>query len=172
MTDNYILYEVVGEVVEQVRQKLGLPVLNYQYGYLTELAETIKQYGDSPEFAPKRFPLVWLKPRFKIVRGNGNYFGEVRDMRLFVMQASDPKLKARERLEASYKPVIYPIYRELIEQLNQHPAISMEYHRAHAVIDDFFWGENQQTVLPQVVDCLTIENLTLAINTKTCQPNS
>jgi hypothetical protein len=168
---NYILYEVMGEVVEQVRQALSLPVLNYQYGYLEELDATLQQYAQDPNYAAQRFPLVWLKPRFKILRTSTAYYGEVKDLRLFVMHATDPDLKAKDRLERNYKPVIYPIYHALLEQLNQHPAISAEYHRAHVVIDDFYWGDTQGSYLAGPVDCLTIENLTLSINTKPCQQN-
>lgn len=181
MTDNYILYEVIGEVVEQVRlalaEKAGVDpeayVLNYQYGYLEELDETLQQWSKDPNSNTRMFPLVWLKPRFKIVRGGAQsqFFGEVRDMRLFVLHSTTPGLKAKERLEQNYKPVIYPVYREILEQLNQHAAISHEVNRAHAVIDDFYWGDQQQSYLAGPVDCLTIENLNLQINTKTCQPH-
>lgn len=169
----YIVVEVLGEVVEQVRAALGLPVLNYQYGYVRELGETLAQYQASPEYAAKKYPLVWLQQPFTLRRGrDAQVYGEVRDLRVFVINASDPTWKATRRMEQNFKPVLYPLYRELLRQLNSHAAISYDPNREHDVVDRYYWGEEQQQVLSDVVDCLIVQQLTVKLNHNTnCQPN-
>src|SRR5688500_16342153 len=105
----YILVDVFAEIVAATRVALGLPVLNYQYGYVTELNETLKQYSETAEYAVKKFPLVWLQQPFTVERGTVGFFGEVKDLRLFIMNASEINLKASERLAGNFKTVIYPI---------------------------------------------------------------
>lgn len=56
----YILVDEVGSVVTAVKAALSLTVLNYQYGYVTELKETLATFDKSEAFADKKFPLIYL----------------------------------------------------------------------------------------------------------------
>lgn len=162
--------QLTGGVLHQVKVALNLSVLNYQYGYITELNETLAQWNKNPDFAPLKFPLVWLAQPFTINRTNDGYYGSVEDLRIFIIYGTTKDLKAYQRMDQNFKTVIYPIYRELVNQLENHPAIVRELAgRKHKFTDRYYWGEQQQSVLNDVVDCSEIRNLQLKIhNNQNC----
>jgi hypothetical protein len=170
----YILVDVFAEIVQAVRDTLQLDELNYQYGYVTELNQTLQQWGQTPDFAGKRYPLVWLTQPFDIKKGLQNHYGEVNDLRLFIIVSSSANMKASERMATNYKPVIYPIYRELLRQIDFHIAFDTISPDTipHKTTDRYFWGEQQQSVLTDPIDCTIISGLTLKINNnENCTPN-
>lgn len=158
--------ELTAGILFEVKTKLGLDVLNYQYGYVDELKETLAQMAKSPEFAAKKYPLVWLVQPFTISRGELGWFGTLENGRLFIIAPSEKTSKARKRMTAVFKPVIYPIYNEILNQV----VISEEFDQldvdslSHKITDRYYWGEDQQKVISDVFDCLEISQLKLKIH--------
>jgi hypothetical protein len=167
----YIVVDELGAVVEAVKTALDLGALNYQYGYVEELNQTLTQWAKDPEYSLLRFPLVWVMQPFTIVRGKPGIYGSVEGLRIFIIQSSQKTLRAAERMEGNFKEVIYPIYRELLNQLNESVAFVDAPQRKHRFTDRYYWGEAQQSVLSDVVDCSEISNLELDIhNNQNCPP--
>lgn len=166
----YIVVDEIGTVVEAVKTSLELDVLNYQYGYVEELNETLQQWSKNPDFAVLKFPLVWAMQPFTIVRGEQGIYGSVEGLRVFIINSSEKTQKAAQRMEDNFKEVIYPIYREFMEQLNVSVAFVDSPNRRHRFTDRYWWGEAQQAVLNDVVDCSEISQLELKIhNNQNCQ---
>lgn len=162
----YILVDVIGEIVNSVKAALNLSNLNYQYGYIKELNETLIQWSKEPETDIKRYPLVWLSQPFNIDRSVNviNFFG-VADVDLFIINKTDKSWKAKDRMTNNYKPIIYPIYRQLMIELDNHVAISTEYgRRTHNFFDFYYWGNDQQTAITDIVDCSKLSGTILKIN--------
>lgn len=164
--------QLISGILYEVKEALNLDVLNYQYGYVTELNETLKQWSDTKTFSELKFPLVWLAQPFTISRGKLGFYGSVDDLRIFIINETTPDLKATQRMEGNYKTVIYPIYRELMNQLAIHPAFSNPTSGImttpqtfqHNFTDRYYWGEAQQSVLNDVVDCSEISGLKIDIH--------
>lgn len=162
----YILTDELETIVTAVKTALGISVLNYQYGYLPELNETLKQMeGDPAKFAGK-FPLVWLAEPYEIARNTTGIYG-IANPDIFIFMATDKTYKAKDRMNNVYKPVLYPVYRELLNQIVlspvfQHPLVS---DIKHTVRKGYYWDEQRQ-VFNDAVDCLKISGLSLRINDK------
>ena len=77
-------------------------------------------------------------------------------------------------MQFNYKPIIYPIKRELLNQLDLSVAFNTNGISTikHIEEDRFYWGESQQSVLTNPVDCtiVTIKDLVLA-NNPNCTPS-
>lgn len=159
----YILVDELALVVAKVKAALSLPVLNYQYGYVEELNETLSQWSKSKDHASLKFPLIWVMQPFVIARGDKGFYGSVEGLKIFLINSTDPTLKAPERMTNNFKAVIYPIYRELMEQINRHKAFESSYNRKHKFTDRYYWGEQQRSVLNDAVDCSEISALELKI---------
>lgn len=152
-------------IVAAVKASLSLPVLNYQYGYVSELRETLAQMN---VVSSTKYPLVWLVQPFTISRVNGGYYGDV-TLRMFIIQETVKTYKATERMANTFKPVIYPVYRELIDQILFRSDLfdgTMDSHIPHSVTDRYYWGEEQSKALNDVFDCMEISNLKLKISNK------
>jgi len=168
----YILVDEVGSVVTAVKAALSLTALNYQYGYVTELKETLATFDKSEAFADKKFPLIYLVQPFTITRDNFRYFGKANNLEIFIINESRQDKKAPQRMTDNFKAVIYPIYRELLNQFGKSKAFQ-ETNAAdviHKSTDLYYWGETQQDkMINEVFDCMYINGLTLTIkNNKNC----
>lgn len=162
----YILVDEMGVIVEAVRTALALPVLNYQYGYITELNQTLADMNSDPINRSQKFPLVWLMQPYTIIRGESGYFGKLNNGRFIIIQESLDSMKANERMTANYKPVIYPIYREILKQI-ANSTVFIDYlveNIVHQVTDRYYWGEAQQSVFNDIVDAMDISGLQLKIS--------
>ena len=162
----YILVDEIGTVVAAVKTALNLPVLNYQYGYVNELKETLASYDKTATYAVQKFPLVYLVQPFTITRGNFRYFGKANNLEIFIINETVQDKKATQRMTDNFKPVIYPIYRQLIKQFAKAKpfAEAVPGRIVHKTTDLYYWGEDQQSkMINEVFDCMLINGLNLTI---------
>jgi hypothetical protein len=161
----YILTDEMATLVDAVKASLGLPVLNYQHGYVDELKETLVQYGKTEKFSKKKYPLVWLVEPFTVERGDIGWYGTTKDLRIFIIAPTDKDYKAQQRIDTVFKPVLYPIYRELLEQF----ALTVIFKQVivdtlpHNVTNRYFWGEEQQKIIGDIFDCMELSNIRIKI---------
>lgn len=161
-------------ILFDVKEALAIPVLNYQYGDIKELNETLKQWQSSTEHSDKRFPLVWVQEPFTVKRDSANFFGRVNLLRVFIIKDSVADWKAEKRREVNFDPVILPIYRELLNQMSLSPALltGMPQQIAHSLTNRYFLGEQDLSVFNDVIDCTIVEFTDLKINHNlNCVPN-
>lgn len=166
----YFLVDDIGTLIGLVKSELELPVLEYRFGYLKELNQTLQQMNESPEHAFAKYPLAWVLQPFKIQRGISGFYGVTSDLRIFIINQSNKEAKAPERMESNFKPIIYPIYRELLKQID----ISINFSTQgipsikHSLIDRYWIRD---LGLDDTVDCLEINGLELRINNNpNCTP--
>jgi hypothetical protein len=170
----YILVDEIGACVAAAKTALSLSVLNYQYGYVHDVEEKLKNFDKSATYAALKFPLVWLVQPFTIVRdGNFSYFGKVTDLEIFIISQSVPNKDTATRMTDNFKPIIYPIVRELTKQFSKSLAFaeSVESKIIYRQTDMHYWGPDQNKVITDVFDCTRISGLNLTINNnKNCSP--
>jgi len=161
----YILTDEIGIVASNTKVSLALPVLNYQYGFIEELNETLKQMEADPAKFESKFPLVWLQEPFTISRGKSGIFGST-DVNIFIINSTTKTWKAEERMANNYVPILYPIYRALLKEIAISSAFAdtIDINLSHTVTKGYYWGEAQKSVLNDAVDCLKIGSLKLNIN--------
>lgn len=154
----YIVVDVFDDIVKAVALKTGL-YINYLYGYVNELSETLQQWSESPSKYEMKYPLVWLSQPFTITEGKQiGIFGEIDELRIFIITDSDKNYKAQERMTKSYKPILYPIMEELKTQIPLSKAFQ-GYNSSLNVkqTDRYYWGENQKNMLNDVVDIIELK---------------
>jgi hypothetical protein len=142
--------------------------LNYQYGYITELNETLTQMGKTEASEPLMFPCVWFAQPFTIIRDSFGWYGHIDDGRLIIMHGTNDEMKATERMTNVFKPILDKIYYEILVQICKSNAfdVSIPSKIPHRVTDRYFWGEDQQSVLGNRVDVKDISALHLKVNNK------
>lgn len=169
----YIPVDEMGTIVAAVKTTLGLPVLNYQYGEIGELTTTLQQWtkskGSAADKSADKFPLVWFVQPFMIERGIPGYYGLLKDAKVFFVAQTQKDYKAAQRMTNVYKAVIYPIYREFLNQtLLTGPFTGSGEELGiggirHDFMDRFYFGEELEEILGDVVDCSVMFNLELLI---------
>lgn len=123
----YILTDVMEEVVTATKDALELPYLYYEYGTVKELNAKIAVYNNSPADRHKFFPFVWLEEPFDVIRDESvpqGFYGRVEGANIFICMSSAENDTAKDRMTKTFKPIIFPIYREILKQLEIHTALS------------------------------------------------
>lgn len=171
----YILTDEMATIVAAVKTVLGLSVLNYEYDYIEKLNERLKAMEADPAQYDKKMPLVWLAEPFTINRGVPGYFGKTK-LDIFIFNSTDPTISASKRMEDNYKPVLLPIYRELLKQIGLSVVFSTGSAEAipHSLTKGYYWDDGKgKSVLNDTVDCLKMGSVDLMINDKEeCVPIS
>jgi hypothetical protein len=157
----YILIDALEDVVSRIKTALNLPVLDFKYGYLAELKTYLQQLSKDDPI--KKYPLVWVRYPFSITH-DSTFFGATNDLTMFIIAESNTDRTAKRRMTEIFKPIIYPIYRRLMIELNETTGISYDVNRKHTTIDRFYWGSAQQSEIDDVIDCMEISNIDLTIN--------
>lgn len=144
--------------------------LNYQFGHYNELIETLIQYDASQEERYNKYPLIWLRTDFRERRGQMiGIYAEVY-LNIVICHATEQTFKATERMAKVFKPVLYPIYYELLNQLYFH-GLSFAYDGElipHDKYDRHYWGTSKVGKTTDYVDAIEIDNLVLKINYSNC----
>lgn len=165
----YIVTDVFTAIVQAVSDAMGKPVYSY-YGYIAELNESLIQLSESPSLFNKKFPLIWLAQPFTIASDNLGVYGKIDELRMFIITDSRKEYKSKERIANVYKPVLYPVQYELFRQMD----LCKEFAGYNAsqnfkITDHYYWGENQKSVLNDVVDTIEIRFQNIRIhNNKNC----
>lgn len=183
----YIVDEI-GKCVTNVSTKL-LPTLqaidplitgvNYQYGHPNEIIETLCQEERSKTGKFKKYPLIALFQDFPEVRGKVIGEDNTVTLHLIIASATLNNYKAQERYDHNFKPILYPIYQEFLNQLD---LSSVFFTKApdlieHTKIDRLYWGnkgieftsgKETKNIFVDWLDCIELLNLTLPTYTQFC----
>lgn len=170
----YTPVDEFGLIKTEIKNALALPVLNYQYGYTKELNMTLMQWSKDLPHQGLKYPLLYLEQPFNIIKNvKGNaFYGTIDVLRVYIVNETQKDWKAADRMLWNFKPVIYPIYRELMTQVDY----SLAFHTQsrdqieHIFTDRYFW-DGQESILNDAFDCsiVTFRNLMIA-NNPNCIP--
>lgn len=158
-----------------VHGRSGIQVINYQHGHKIELIETLQQYDQSRDYHDQKYPLIYLVQDFTERRINepGKYCDA--QLNILICHHTVQTLKAGERYAKVFKPVLYPIYAELLKQIALYPGIMQNDEEGilHSKTDRLYWGRQSaggtdRVKLTDFVDAIEISNLDLTFYFKNC----
>jgi len=119
------IVDIIGEVVAAADAVLYPTLgkhLNYLYGRDIQTLQTLQELTNSVASKDKKYPLVYLAMDFPEDRGNG-YYADVTFPQLFIATSTGSTDKPDKRYAQTFKPVLYPIYYEILRQLAKHKSI-------------------------------------------------
>lgn len=150
--------------------------VSYSFGTIDELNENLAQKGKTQAGKLIKYPLVFLLVDIKEPVG---YVGDYADLklRLAIINQTSKTFKAKERLDNNFKPIIMPIYFELLNQIslagNIFIGASTPDNLKHTAIRRYYWGRessagNTANKINDYVDGLEIDNLELRYYLNRC----
>ena len=160
--------EVLGSsLIQQIR---------FSKSSFDELIETLFQADKSGEERFTKYPLVHLVQDIAIERGSDIGFYGTTNLTIVFIHQTQQNFKTDERDEKVFKPVLWPIYYEFMEQLKRSAWILNPWQNTgefrHRVIKRAFWGnrklETTKNILNDYVDAIEVQNLQLKINYSNC----
>ena len=174
--------DIIGEIVCRVNDVLidklrsydpTIDAINYQYGEYKEVFGTLVEQGKIDGGA-RKYPLVWLW--MPIVLSHGDTLGieEVSPLRIIIARWGNNTDKTDERYCNNFKPVLYPIYLELMNQLYLDPRIISDGSGRipHRQTDWPYWGgespSEEANPLSDYVDAIELKDLKINLLLKNC----
>lgn len=182
MKGSYIIVDEVAAVVAKVSTRLTAKLqeadpyttgVHFLHGHLAEVVETLRQKNDVEEERYKKYPLIALIHDYPENVTNAPGIQSEPELRLIIVNSTDPTYKAPQRLELNFKPVLYPIYEAFIEELTK-SVLNMGYGKPpHRKTDRLYWGRekligNAANIFEDWVDCIELQNLKLKVKSKLC----
>lgn len=148
--------------------------IRFEHGHYLEIAKRLEILSKgSLVDKQSKWPLIGLFRDFPETPQVGQ-FSQIK-VTLFIAMWSEPNLSSDEREQQNFIPILFPIYNEILEQIDndiRFQTTTVE-EIDHTKIDHYYWGS--QTVLDkgpnifnQWTDSIELQNLTLIVNQKNC----
>lgn len=190
MTKPVYIVDVVGQVVQAVQAQVLSTIqandlaangqtlihaIDYQYGHLDELIQTLAQMDGDTSTRVVKYPLIYLVQDFRERRGQeAGVYASV-SLNIIIAHQTEPTDKITDRMVKVFKPVLYPIYYSLKEQLAKSAMIlqGSEDMIPEDKFDRAYWGTQKvggtaKNTLNDFVDAIELQNLQLKINYQPC----
>jgi hypothetical protein len=168
------IVDVFSEIVAAVAVKLAIPVY-YMHGHPLEVVNRLTEMTKFGTTEGKKYPLVALFQDFDEQKGDEVDQYTVTKLHLIIANQTRNGYNATERYTKNFKPVLYPVYDELLYQIMRHKDTIVQDERLikHTKTDRLYWGKNglfgnDGNIFNDYIDCIELTDLQLTIKNKAC----
>jgi|ERR1051325_6784304 hypothetical protein len=182
---NDSLVSIVGDIVGKVDTELmptlstltinsvnrGIENVNYMYGPFKEIVKRLTQWTASETYEPKKYPLVALVQPFNEVSGSQVGVAAIDDLTIFIAMLTDAESYTPTRYDINFYPVLYPIYYELLKQIDFDKRIMTQGKDLiqHTKVDWPYWDAGKEkNPFNDRLDVIEIKNMKLKALLKNC----
>lgn len=172
-----IVVDVIGEVVAAVQAAIGatLPspnkVILYTYGRSIQILEKLTLLNNSKDLKGTKYPLFALFMDFPENHGGNNgYPFTVKFPKISIATLTNSTDDPPKRYNATFKPILYPIYQEFLRQLVRHKNIvGNDPNTISHIKWDRPGSQPEGSGLNDYIDAIELQNLELTFKkVKTC----
>lgn len=148
--------------------------VHYMHGHPIEIAQTLTEKSETNEFKFKKYPLIALLQDFPETKGDVDTESEF-DAHIIICMGTDPNYKASKRYDINFRPILYPIYADLLNEISKHKKFVSFGQQTikHTKIDRLFWGVaaeygNTKSIFCDNLDVIEVKNLKIKVKLKYC----
>jgi hypothetical protein len=161
-----VITDLFSNVVLKAKASLKMDI-HFMHGHPREITESLTEMTKNPTASAKKYPLIALFQDFEEDRSGD--FIKIRPQ-LIIATLTKNTLKAHERYQSTFKPVLYPIYESFLEAIAQSGYFNESTKRQikHVKIDRLYWGRtglygSEKNIFNDFIDCIEIKELTLNV---------
>lgn len=144
----------------------------FKHGHPLEIIAELQLLAKGPNSKDLRYPLVALFRDFPERKGTTvGVYAEAR-VNMIIATRTEPNYFTDQRKEVSFKPILYPILTEFMNQLYLSGKFFNEGIDTldYTQIDHYFWGRQEiygaaANIFKDWIDCIEIKDLILKPNT-------
>lgn len=166
------IVEVFQDVVGNISEKYGTRI-NYIFGSADYLKEQLDTFAQSYDTAFSSFPLIALFTPIEEQREGTDTTSA--SLSLIIAVNSEREFDNGERLERTFRPILRPIYEELLRTLKEDARFDFGYSEEikHSYSENYSYGRYgaytpSQQELGCAIDAIDIKNLKVTI-TQNCR---
>lgn len=169
------IVEIMSEITNHVSCDMGFKV-NFLFGEWAQIAREMEILGKSPITQSGKWPLLALFYPFEEDKSDPDYYCVTNvDMMIATRTISDYTNK--QRLEVSYKKVLWPLYKDLINKIREDKRFDFGSRGVvpHRYMDNMrygsrgVYGSDGKKPFADLFDGVDIMGLELKVNKKNCR---
>jgi hypothetical protein len=149
--------------------------VHYLHGHPKEILQSLVELSKGPVSKFSRFPLIALFQDFPERMGAAAGYYTDADLHLIIAMGTEQNYTAGDRYLKNFKPVLYPIYFELLKQIRlsrKFEVITGDQY-PHVKIDRLFWGRegawgNEANTFDDKIDCIEVKELKVRRKPQIC----
>lgn len=184
MSDPVYIVDVIGEVVAKTSTKLLTQLqlvdplitgIHYEYGHITDIRERITEKMKTTTNSVDISPMIILIEDFKVIKGRQVGITGITDMKIIILHYSKKDITRVQREVSVFRPVLWPIYNEILNQLRLDGRFSIYdvTKIQHDMIARPHWGDpglygNDAYLLDGIFDGIELSNLQLTTFLNNC----
>lgn len=172
-----VIVDIIGSIVANANTAIiaqlqaydpTIEAINYMYGPPLEIYETLAQMSQSQQ--AKKYPLVALYQPFDELKGKEAGIDNRANLRIIIARWSNATDKAPDRYSKNLKPVLYPVYAELLYQIgvDRRIAVTTWQLAQHRKKDWPYWDNDGKNPVVDCLDIIEISNLELNFRYNNC----
>jgi hypothetical protein len=171
MNEPIYIVEEIASIVSKTATLYNSPIY-YMYGHPLEIVNRLQELSKSPKHKDQKYPLIALFTDIPIKVTTPGMYGEA-ELQLIIATLSNKDFNAEQRLQNTFKPVLYPIKKIFLEQMKLHRQFTYNQEMIHISTDRFYWGKqglygNTGNIFDDYIDAIEISNLKVFIKNKNC----
>jgi hypothetical protein len=172
MDETIYIVEEMASVIAKVNTALtdanfdSTPVY-YMYGHPKEIAIRLQELSNSPTEGSKKFPLIILFTDITIDRSLIGFYGST-SLRILIANFTLAEYISEQRTEINFKPILHPIKKELINQIDRHDRFTYEDELTYKETDMYYYGSqiNDKNIFNDRIDAIELRDIKLNIKNK------
>jgi hypothetical protein len=172
MDETVYIVEEMEAVVAKVNTALtaanfGTTPVYYMYGHPKEIANRLQELTNSPTESHKKFPLIILFTDITIDKSLLGFYGST-SLRMLIANFTLPEYTSVQRTEINFKPILHPIKKELINQIDRHARFTYEDELTYKETDMYYYGSqiNDKNIFNDHIDAIELRDIKLNIKNK------
>lgn len=144
--------------------------IHYEFGYPPEIAALVTQKDLARSTRNQKYPCIFLFLPIDETISDELGIITAPDVRLAIVHQSQPEYTPRNRYDNVFKPVLYPIYMEFMNQMKSGGKFLFEGPVIEHTKTDYpyYNGERQANVANDFCDAIEINDLELKIYINNC----
>lgn len=144
--------------------------IHYLHGHPVEIIETLMQRDKSQTMVFDKYPLICLFQDFQEKWTQKHQIEAT--LNIVICNSTVNTLKAYERYDRNFNPILYPIFQSLLKHMVKH-VNTIGYAPTYTKIDRLYWGKsglygNQGNIFNDYLDAIELVNFKLLVNTINC----
>lgn len=183
------IIEILGDVVKRISAdcrivmadysgasvEIDCPNINYTFGNAQYVKDALDDLSFSPVTSLQKFPLIALFCPFSEDRGSVEYFTKAK-VNILIACSTDKNWSNEQRLQASFKNILRPIYNRMLQALREDKRLDFGYEGVipHKYSENYSYGKYGAYTpagkeVSEPIDAINITDLELTVKNPTCR---
>jgi len=170
-----ILIDIFAGIVSRVSARLTPSLseydetivgVNYMYGPIKQVVTELQTWTENPDYSKKKYPIVCLIQPFEETINPSNGVNTLALPRIIIGRQSEASWNTSERYANNFRPVLYPIYETLLDEMDNEKRIEATQGNgfSHTKIDWPYWDDSKDSnPFSDRLDIIEIKNLKINI---------